>query len=110
MSMLCIQIKALVILGDRPLNITLKRLWLGLTLFQKISLVFQLLVCGITLPTAAELREMMEKLRKKTDLLTEAVQELGQKFPWIVESLIDERDMYMVMGLREVRKSMKRER
>ena len=48
-----------------------------------------------------ELKEMIEKLRKKTDLISEAIQDMGKSFPWIVESLIDERDLYMFIGLRE---------
>ena len=93
----------MVALGDRPVEVTLQRVWMGLTLYQKALLVTQLLFSGINMPSAAELRHLLEDLRKKTDLLTEAVQELGKSFPWIVESLIDERDMYMVLSMRQVR-------
>lgn len=96
-----VKIDATVFLGDRPVNITVKRLWVGLTIFEKISLVVQLLYSGISMPTPEELKHIMETLRKKTDLITEAVQDLGKSFPWIVECLIDERDLYMVLSLRE---------
>ena len=89
-------------LGDRPVDITIKRVWQGLTFLEKTRLILQLLVTGITMPSAKELRNMVENLRKQTDLVSEAVFELGKSFPWIVESLIDERDQYMVIGLREV--------
>eukprot|EP01041_Mallomonas_annulata_P006255 gene6255-12662_t len=96
-----LDVGATVILGDRPVDVTLKRVWLGLTSFQKVNLVLQLVFSGVNMPSAEELKRMLETLRKKTDLITEAVHDLGKSFPWIVESLIDERDQYMVIGLRE---------
>ena len=68
----------------------------------KFRLAFDLVFTGISMPSAKELREQLEKMRKQTDLVTEAVQDLGRSFPWIVESLINERDQYMVYGLRQV--------
>lgn len=95
------QINASVVLGDRPVEVTLKRMWMGLTMFEKFRLVLQLLFSGINMPSAPELRALMENMRKKTDLITEAVEDLGRSFPWIVESLINERDQYMVITLRQ---------
>jgi pheromone shutdown protein TraB len=37
------------------------------------------------------------------DLITSEMMHLGRKFPWLLESLINERDQYMVLELEQVR-------
>lgn len=37
-----------------------------------------------------------------SDILDETLFEIGQEFPWIIESLINERDLYMAAILRDI--------
>lgn len=95
------QIQASVVLGDRPLSITLNRLWTALSFFEKVKLVFSLLWTGIASTDTDLLRSDIEKM-KEADVLTEAVKEFGKDFPSIILSLITERDQFMVHVMRRL--------
>ena len=88
-------IGACVVLGDRPLSITLSRLWSSLSFLEKCRLLGTLLWSGLTMLDADELKKEIEKM-KETDVLTEAIREVGKDFPSLLGPLITERDQYMV--------------
>eukprot|EP00887_Chlorella_sp_A99_P003169 scaffold9.g3169.t1 len=92
---------AQVVLGDRPLTVTLARLWGALTLWEKLKLSAQLLYTGLCLLDTAEMKEEIEKM-KESDVLTEAIREMGKEFPSLLEPLIVERDQYMTFILRRL--------
>ena len=73
-------IDACVVLGDRPLSITLSRLWAALSLWEKWRLLGTLLWTGMTMLDSEEMRAEIEKM-KQTDVLTEAIREVGKDFP-----------------------------
>ena len=81
-----------VALIDRPVQITLQRIW------RKLSLKERLLLIGSSIAAMFETddldEETIEKLKDK-DVLTAVVDEIGKRAPTIKEVLIDERDAYM---------------
>jgi pheromone shutdown protein TraB len=90
-----------MILGDRPLYLTLTRAWEGLGLWGKTKLVVSLLVSSFQKPNPDELREWMQKILSDDtgDLLTESIAELAQHFPTLEQVIIQERDTYMACKL-----------
>jgi pheromone shutdown protein TraB len=73
---------ARIVLGDRPIQVTLRRLWAGLSMWQRLRLGFELLrTFGSDIS-----REDIERL-KSGDVLEELVAELGTRFPSIAVPL-----------------------
>eukprot|EP00890_Picochlorum_soloecismus_P002791 jgi/Picsp_1/3512/NSC_06350-R1_protein len=95
------KVQASVVLGDRPLSITLDRLWTALSFLEKVKLVISLLWTGIASIDTEVLRSDIEKM-KEADVLTEAIKEFGKEFPSIVLPLLTERDQFMVHVMRRL--------
>ncbi|KAL4531088.1 hypothetical protein Ndes2526B_g04753 [Nannochloris sp. 'desiccata'] len=95
------KIGACVVLGDRPLSITLSRLWSALSLWEKCRLLGTLLWTGVNMLDSEEMRSEIEKL-KDSDVLTEAIKEVGKDFPSLLGPLITERDQYMTYIMQEL--------
>eukprot|EP00897_Mesotaenium_endlicherianum_P010679 jgi/Mesen1/963/ME000012S00513 len=83
---------AMVKLGDRPVQVTLKRAWARLSTWHRVKLVGSLLLQALWLPSAQQLQDLMEEL-KDSDMLTLAIKDMGRTFPTLLETLITERDM-----------------
>ncbi|CAM6008063.1 unnamed protein product [Sphagnum balticum] len=92
---------AKVTLGDRPVHITLQRTWARMSMWHKAKFFYSILLGSIFMPTADELATMMEKM-EKTDEITYMIQTLSKTFPTLLETLVQERDQYMVASLRSV--------
>lgn len=90
-----------VILGDRPVNITLGRTWGKLPLWHKLKLLYSLLFQAILLPSAEDLTRMLKEM-DDVDMLTLVIQELSKEFPTVMETLVHERDKYMSSKLLKV--------
>ena len=94
-----------IILGDRPVEITLRRAWESLRLFGKLKLMIALLWSSIQQPSEKEIRVWMESILSdrtgENDLITHAMNELGKVFPTLKRVIIDERDEFMVAKLRQ---------
>jgi pheromone shutdown protein TraB len=90
-----------MILGDRPLYLTLTRAWESLRLWGKIKLLIGLLLSTFQKPNPDELKAWMESILSDDsgDLLTESIAELAQHFPTLEEVIIRERDAYMACKL-----------
>lgn len=90
-----------MVLGDRPLYLTLTRAWEGLGLWGKTKLVLSLVISSFQKPNPDELREWMQKILSDDtgDLLTESIAELAQHFPTLEKVIIQERDTYMACKL-----------
>jgi len=99
-----------IILGDRPVAITLRRAWESLRLFGKIKLMLALLWSSIRQPSENEIREWMESILNdrsgKNDLITKAMEELGKSFPSLKRVIIEERDEFMVAKLRQTAEAL----
>uniref|UniRef100_A0A0D6QV94 TraB family protein n=1 Tax=Araucaria cunninghamii TaxID=56994 RepID=A0A0D6QV94_ARACU len=92
---------AKVILGDRPVQITLRRTWATMSLWYKAKFLFSTVFQAMLLPSAEELNKMMTELGD-VDMLTLVIQEMSKKFPSLIETLVHERDLYMSSTLLKV--------
>lgn len=91
-----------LILGDRPVSLTLTRAWESLRIWGKIKLMVGLIVSSLRKPNPDELREWMERiLYGDTDLMSESVTELAKHFPTLAEVILKERDAYMACKLHQ---------
>ena len=85
------EIGANVLLIDRDIGITMKRLWNELSFFEKLKLIYDLLKGK---EEEFEIDEILEK--NLTDLFIEEFRKISPKAAKI---LIDERDLYMALSL-----------
>ncbi|ERP32023.1 TraB/GumN family protein [Chitinivibrio alkaliphilus] len=83
-----------LILADRDIQITLKRVWGNLSFFEKIRLLAHLLPSLLFHSDEKIDHETVEELKNK-DHLEHAMEEFTHEFPRIQESLIHERDMHL---------------
>ncbi|CAJ2654906.1 unnamed protein product [Trifolium pratense] len=90
-----------VILGDRPVQITLKRTWSKMPLWHKAKLVYNLLFQTIFLPSSDDFNNMLKEMGDN-DMLTLVIQEMSKEYPTLMETLGDERDQYMSSTLLQV--------
>lgn len=86
------EIGSKLVLGDRSAQITLKRAWAGLGFWGKMKL----LAAGLeSLFEKQEIKEEDLEELKKHDVLEKELGKLGEEFPSIRKSLIDERDQFL---------------
>lgn len=89
-----------VVLGDRPVDVTLARVWGALTTWDRVRLLASMLGTGAAASVApGKLKDEIESL-KDGDALSQAVAELAGTFPALVPPLLSERDAYLVASLR----------
>lgn len=89
---------ATLVLADRDVQVTLKRVWAGLSFWKKFQLLFQLL-SSVFVDEDVD-KEMIEDMKKK-DQLASIMGEFAEQFPQIKERLIDERDIYLAQKVRQ---------
>jgi len=85
-------IGAELILADRNIQITFKRVWRGLGIWEKTKLIFQIISMLFVDEEITE--EEMDEL-KNGDALNMMLEEMGKSFPGIKKHLLDERDQYL---------------
>ncbi|KAF8049751.1 hypothetical protein N665_2124s0004 [Sinapis alba] len=90
-----------VILGDRPVQITLKRTWAKMPLWHKVKFLYSLMFQAVFLPSAEELDRMLKEM-DNVDMVTLVIQEMSKEFPSLMETLVHERDQYMASSLLRV--------
>ncbi|URD71875.1 TraB family [Musa troglodytarum] len=90
-----------VILGDRPVQITLRRTWGKMTLWHRAKFLYYILFQTIFLPSPDDLNKMLKEM-DDVDMLTLFIQEMSKAFPTLMETLLHERDMYMSSTLLKV--------
>ncbi|KAI3465640.1 hypothetical protein Pfo_022303 [Paulownia fortunei] len=83
-----------VILGDRPVQITLRRTWAKMPLWHKTKLLYSLLFQAVFLPSPEDLSKTLKEM-DDVDMLTLVIQEMSKQFPTLMETLVHERDQYM---------------
>jgi len=89
---------ATLVLADRDVQITLKRVWGFLGFWKKFQLLSQMLT-SIFVDEDVD-KELIEDLKKK-DQLAAIMGTFGENFPQIKERLIDERDIYLAQKIRK---------
>lgn len=87
-----------LVLADRKIEITLKRVWGYLGFWNKMSLMNHLLYSMIADEKIDT--EMVEQI-KQQDQLESIMAAFAEKFPEIKRRLIDERDIYLAQKIRE---------
>lgn len=91
------QTGAELVLADRDIEITLKRVWGYLGLWNKLKLFMQL---GTGIFVHEEIDTDMIEALKKQDQLEAVMAEFAGKYPEIKRRLIDERDTYLAEKIR----------
>ncbi len=90
---------ARVVLVDRDIQVTLKRTWRNLGMWDKFKMVTQLTASLFVTEEIDE--ETIEEL-KDTEKLSDVLQLLSDEFPKMKSTLIDERDRYLSQKIGEV--------
>ena len=91
------QTGAKLVLADRDIQITFKRIWRNLGFWNKCKLMAHL----ITAMFETEQLDMKTiEQHKRQDELEAIMAEFAQKFPQVKRQLIDERDMYLAQKIR----------
>lgn len=91
------EISAQVVLGDRPIEITLQRAWNSLKWSEKLSLV-TLVVRGITASSDQSKIDYKETTTYNTDF--QLYEQLSFSYPSLLQPLIHERDTYIAWSLK----------
>ncbi|KAG7034961.1 TraB domain-containing protein [Cucurbita argyrosperma subsp. argyrosperma] len=92
-----------VLLGDRPVQITIRRAWAKMPLWHKIKLLYSFVFQAFFLPGPEELTKMLKDM-DDVDMLTLIIQEMSKEFPTLMDTLVHERDQYMSTTLLRVAK------
>ncbi|MFP4571524.1 MAG: TraB/GumN family protein [Desulfobacterales bacterium] len=89
-----------ICLADRDITVTLSRTWRSTRLWNKIKLIFQMI---LSLGGIDDIDEQAVEDMKKEDILQSLLSELEKSHPSIREILIDERDRYMAHKIRSAK-------
>ncbi|XP_024444734.1 uncharacterized protein LOC18106991 isoform X3 [Populus trichocarpa] len=92
-----------VVLGDRPVQITLRRTWGKMPVWHKVKFLYSLLFQALFLPSSEDLEKMLKEM-DDVDMLTLVIQEMSKQFPTLMETLVQERDQYMSSTLLRIAK------
>ena len=84
-------------LADRDIRITLSRTWRIMGLWDKLKLLFQLL---LSVGEVDNINEKEIEKMKQEDVLQTLLSEVGKSFPLLSQILIDERDRYLAHKIR----------
>lgn len=87
-----------LVLADRDIEITLKRVWGYLGLWNKMKLITHILV---SLCMGEEINEELIENMKKADQLESVMATFAKSFPEVKNRLIDERDIYLSQKIRQ---------
>ena len=87
-----------LVLADRDVQVTLKRTWRRLGVWNKLKLLFLLLSNALVEPAID--KEAVDDL-KQPDRLRDILVEFAEAFPAVKEAIIDERDVYLAQKIRE---------
>uniref|UniRef100_A0A183EVG9 TraB domain containing n=1 Tax=Gongylonema pulchrum TaxID=637853 RepID=A0A183EVG9_9BILA len=83
-----------LILGDRPMHVTLQRALNSLGIFQKLRLFFHLVLSHRATVTQEEVERC-----KQSDMLEGLLKEMAGEFPLLSKIFVEERDLYMTNAL-----------
>jgi pheromone shutdown protein TraB len=89
-----------VVLGDRPIEITLERAWEALSWRRRLDLCAALLGPGPGGPGAAPLTAEFVESLKSDDVLSSFARQLGEQYPELLGPLVHERDLYLAWSLK----------
>ncbi|KAH6761180.1 TraB family protein, partial [Perilla frutescens var. frutescens] len=87
--------------GDRPVEITMRRTWANMSPWQKTKLRSSELFEAVCLLSPEYVTKKLKEL-DDGDMLPPAFQEMSKRFPALMETLVHERDQYMSATLLRV--------
>lgn len=90
-------VNATIYLGDRDIRVTLSRTWRIMGFWNKLKILFQLILSIGDMGDISE--EEIEKM-KRTDVLESLLSDVGRSLPILRDVLIDERDQYLAYKIR----------
>jgi pheromone shutdown protein TraB len=93
------EVDAQLVLGDRPIEITLQRAWAALGTRQRVRLCWQLLRSAAATSSISLNAELVERL-KQDDALTSLMATAAASYPELLDPLIHERDAYLAWSLK----------
>lgn len=91
-------VDARVHLADRDVRTTMSRAWGTMGLWEKVKMLFQLL---LSLVDGADIEEADVEKMKNQDMLDSLMAEVGKTHPSLRNALIDERDQYLTEKIRQ---------
>ena len=91
------EVGAAIHLADRDIRTTLSRTWREMGLWNKIKLLFQLI---LSLGDVDEIKEEDIEKMKQEDVLETLLTEVGKSLPVLKDILINERDQYLAAKIR----------
>ncbi|XP_058740011.1 uncharacterized protein LOC131612221 isoform X1 [Vicia villosa] len=91
------EIGAQIVLGDRPIEITLQRAWKALNWTQKLSLL-RIVISGIT--SSSEISTNNVEKASSDDGTLQLYEQLSFSYPSLLSPLIHERDTYLAWSLK----------
>ncbi|HHT49968.1 MAG TPA: TraB/GumN family protein [Eubacteriaceae bacterium] len=89
---------AQLILADRNIKTTFKRIWRGVSFWGKIKLFYSIIFSIFDDEEISE--EDLERM-KTEDMLSSALNELSTSFPKLKKHLVDERDQYLAQKIKD---------
>lgn len=92
----CEAVGAQLVLADRDIQVTLKRTWANISIWNKLRLVGSLLAAPFSTEEISE--EQIEQLKDR-DTISDMLAELSKLVPGLKEPLIDERDQYLASSV-----------
>ena len=87
-----------LVLADRDVQVTLKRMWRGLNFWNKLKLLSMVVASAVTEPDID--KQAVDDL-KKEERLDDVMVEFARAFPAVKHTIIDERDVYLAQKIRE---------
>lgn len=87
---------ARVVLGDRPVSVTIARTWAALSPWDRVRFIWEMVFTGCTL-NPDELKPLLTDL--EGDAVTAAMLAVGTAFPALLRPLLHERDEYLAYAL-----------
>lgn len=87
-----------IVLADRNIDVTFRRILANLKLWDKLKLLFQLVYSIFDNEEISE--EDLDKL-KSEDMLNSALNEMTKRMPRLKTSLVDERDKYLAQKIKD---------
>ncbi len=88
---------AAIHLADREIRVTLSRAWKAMTFWEKIKLLYQML---LSFTEAEEISQKDVEMMKEKDVLEALMEDVGKSLPMLKKILIEERDLYLTEKIR----------
>ncbi|KAI9112099.1 hypothetical protein K1719_016995 [Acacia pycnantha] len=93
------EVGAQIVLGDRPIEITLQRAWRALKWTEKLSLVVSV-VRGITSSSSISANNLEEEPSSDDEGTFQLYEQLSFSYPSLLQPLLHERDTYLAWSLK----------